>query len=267
MLAITFISAALFQVTAPTPAADTTATKAALLRADRDLSRTAATNPAAFLDRLQPGAPLLLPTQPVLRRGTRDPYLERYAGRGWSFRWTPIHAVASSDGRFGCTTGTTSSQRGTDRVPRYGRYLTCWVKQGDGSWRIAAHARNGETPAVPFPDTTLAGAPHSAVSSSTDLEAALVADAAFARFALDSGPAAAFAQFAANDAMLLGGRASPPRGPEEIRAVFSGFGADQRLLWNPLHGVGVGVAKGGLAFTIGLSAISTAGSGEQAPGH
>jgi ketosteroid isomerase-like protein len=247
---------------------DTTATKTALLAADRELAHTVITAPTALLDLLEPGAAVLLPAEPI-RRGreeARTPYFKRYPSGTMHVEWTPMHAIVSSDGKLGCTTGATATQSLTlDRKPRYGRYVTCWRPGSDGRWRIVAHARNGEAPTVEEPAASTS-APHSATSASGDLDAALVTDAAFARFALDSGPGPAFARFAANDAMLLGGRASPPRGPQEIRAVFNGFSAGQRLLWNPMRGAGA--ASGGLAVTIGLSATGTAaGADEQAPGH
>jgi ketosteroid isomerase-like protein len=235
---------------------DTTATKAALLSADRDLARATIASPNALLDRLEPGAAVLIPGDSIFRGAerARAGYEQRYVADRTHFEWTPLHAVVSTDGRFGCTTGTSTSQKpAVDRSVRYGRYLTCWRAASDGTWHIVVHARNGEAPVVTQPAPDLNGAPHSATGNGSDLRGALDADSAFARLAVDSGPGPAFARFAAEDAMLLGGLPTPRRGPHQIREGFANFPADQRLTWAPIRDLGA--ASGGLAVTVGTASV------------
>jgi ketosteroid isomerase-like protein len=246
--------------TAPLSAqrADTAATRTALLAADRALAaEVAARGPAAILDLLAPSAPFNFPDEPVYRGPTeaRTAFLARYAARGTRIEWTPQHAVVSSDGKLGCTVGITQMTVAADTTghPRYGRYITCWDQNANGAWRIAGHARNGEATFVPLPAPGLKGAPHSATAPhlADELRSALDADVAFAKLSVDSGPATAFVRYAAPDAMLLGARETPVRGPVEIRPGFTDFPSKGRFAWTPIRTLGA--AGGGLAFTVGES--------------
>lgn len=240
--------------------ADTTATKSALLARDRALAAEAIDRgAAAVLEALAPGAVVNIPDEPIHRGAVdaRPSFLRRYGDTGTHVEWIPQHAIASLDGRLGCTIGVTRMMIEGDTTgrPRHGRYVTCWTRGADGAWLVAAHARNGETPAMPQPTAALEVPAHSAtVSRGAGGPSALrAADAAFARLAADSGPGVAFARFAAGDAMLLGGRPSPARGPEEIRAVFAG-GPASAYAWAPLRAAGA--ASGGLGFTVGESVVT-----------
>lgn len=242
---------------------DTSATKAALLARDRALSAEAVDRGAgALLEALALDGTMNIPGEPIHRGvvGARASFLERYGDSGTHVEWTPQHAIVSLDGRLGCTVGVIRMRVESDTTltPRGGRYVTCWTRAADGTWQVAAHARNGETQATPQPAAWLDAAPHSATASrgAGALRAIQDADAAFAKLAVDSGPGAAFARFAANDAMLLGGRPVPPRGPGEIRAVFEG-GPPSAYAWAPARDLGA--ATGGLGFTIGESVVTQNG--------
>jgi len=242
---------------------DTTATKAALLARDRALAAAAIDRGAtALLEALALDAPVNIPGEPIHRGvgDTRASFLKRYGDAGTHVEWTPQHAVASLDGRLGCTVGVTRMrvEGDTAKDPRGGRYITCWTTGTDGTWQVAAHARNGEAQGGPASALALDRPPHSATAArgTVTLRAIQDADAAFAKFAGDSGPAAAFAQYAADDAMLLGGRPVPPRGPSEIRAVFAG-GPPSAYAWAPVRTLGA--ATGGLGFTIGESTVTQNG--------
>lgn len=96
-------------------------------------------------------------------------------------------------------------------------------------------------------------APHSATVSigKNGLQASQKADAAFARLgSMPDGPGPAFVQYAATDAVMLGGSRFP-HGLTEIAAAFDGFPADQVIKWDPMRSFGAG--SGGLAFTVGHS--------------
>ena len=235
---------------------DTAATKAAILAADRDLARaTAARGPAAFFEATDPNAAILIPGQPILRAAdARTALLARYAAPS-SYTWTPVHAVASTDGKLGCTMGYSRFVSAADstRAERRGIYLTCWSKDDKGKWRVVGSERTDSPPQTPrsADSATLANPPHSATHSrgSTALEAAQDADAAFASMGSEpAGPGPAFAAYASDDAVLLGGEEFP-RGQKGIAAAFEGYPADRVITWGPMRSFGMGT--GGLAFTVG----------------
>ncbi len=215
-----------------------------------------------MLEALALDAPVNIPGEPIHRGvvDTRASFLKRYGEAGTHVEWTPQQAIVSLDGQLGCTVGVTRMrvEGDTAKDPRGGRYISCWTKGTDGTWQVAAHARNGEAEGGPAPAAKLDRAPHSATSArgSDALRTIQDADAAFAAFAADSGPGPAFARYAADDAMLLGARPAPPRGPNEIRAVFAG-GPPSVYAWAPVRALGV--ATGGLGFTIGESTVTQNG--------
>jgi ketosteroid isomerase-like protein len=239
--------------------ADTVATKAAILAADRNLAATVATKGTeAFLEALDSSAAVLIPDQPILRgaSGARTAIIARY-GAPSSLTWNPVHVVASTDGKLGCTMGYSrfTNARDTARTVHRGTYLTCWAKDTRGQWKIAGIQLADNPPQTPlFADSaTLPGAPHSATVSigAGALKSAQDADSAFAELgARAAGPGPAFAKYSADDAFLLGG-SEFPRGPAAIAAAFSGYSADRVITWQPMRNFGLG--SGGLAFTVGHS--------------
>lgn len=260
----------LSSLTAAAQKADTAATKAAILAADRSLARHVEhTRAAAFLDALEPGAAVLFPDQPILRgaEGAREAFSARYRAPS-SYSWRPTHAVASTDGRFGCTMGYSrfTNAADTSRKEHLGSYLTCWRRDRSGNWRIAGHQRNDSPGAAPATaeSGTLPGAPHSASLSlpGSALIAAQDADSLFAVFAAQpSGPGPAFARYAAIDGMLIG-EGEFPRGPDQIAKGFEGYSPDRVITWRPMRGFGAG--SGGLAFTVG-HAVSGPRPGKEGP--
>jgi ketosteroid isomerase-like protein len=238
---------------------DTTATKNAILAADRALAAQTARNGAtAFIDALEPNAAVLFPGQPILKGASaaRAPFVARY-GAPSSYSWNPVHAVASTDGNFGCTMGYSRFHYALDSVKteHRGVYITCWTKDSNGKWRIAGTQRADTPQEVPlFVDSaTLPGGPHSATISRDrkDLTASQDADSLFAMLGAEAaGPGPAFVKYAANDGMVIGG-GEFPRGPENIGAMFKGYPADRVITWRPMRDVGAG--SGGLTFTVGHS--------------
>jgi ketosteroid isomerase-like protein len=238
---------------------DTTVTKAAVMAADRALAdRVAKDGPQAFLAALDQGAAVLFPGQAILRGrvGSERPFLARYSGPS-SFSWSPVHAVAATDGRFACTVGFSRFMNAgdTSHLEHKGTYLTCWQRSRDGKWRIVGHQRNdtpGRSPIL-ADSGTMSFAPHSATVSlrGNELRASQDADAAFAKMGSASeGPGPAFVHYAATDAVMLGG-AKFPHGLTGIAAAFDGFPADQIITWDPMRSFGAG--SGGLAYTVGHS--------------
>ena len=251
----------LFLVAAPAGAQtrDTAATKASVLAADRNLARAASrTGAEAFLRALEPGAAVLIPDQPILKgaAGSRAAFLARY-GAPSSYSWAPAHAVASRDGRLACTFGYSSftNARDSARAARRGTYLTCWRRDTGGAWRVAGTQRGDSPESTPaFADSSwLPGGPHSATVSigTRALAASIDADSLFAIMGEElAGPGPAFAKYAAEDAMLVGGEEFP-RGPEGMAAAFATYSPDRVITWRPMRGFGAG--SGGLAFTVGHS--------------
>jgi ketosteroid isomerase-like protein len=238
---------------------DTSETKAAVMAADRALADLVAKDGAqAFLAALDPGAAVLFPGQPILRGrvGSQKAFLARYASPS-AFSWSPVHAVASTDGRFGCTVGFSRFMNAgdTSRLERKGTYLTCWQRSGAGRWRIVGHQRNDSPgrPPILADSGTMSFAPHSATVSlrGNGLRAAQDADAIFAKMgSAAEGPGPAFVHYAATDAVMLGG-SKFPHGLAGIAAAFDGFPADQIITWDPMRSLGAG--SGGLAYTVGHS--------------
>ena len=145
-----------------------------------------------------------------------------------SVAWTPVHAVVARDGALGCTTGVLHLPAADSAQSSTGRYASCWRRGADGAWRMVAHSR-----------------------------VMAEADRAFARFSADSGgPAGAFARWVATDGMLLGGRAVPARGPEQVGKAFAGFPADGKFAWGPIDALAAASRDGDLGFTIGEARIA-----------
>jgi ketosteroid isomerase-like protein len=258
-LSALLLAAVLLAAPAEAQVRDTAATKASVLAADRNLAQAVARSGAeAFIRALEPGAAVLIPGQPVLKgpAGSRSAFLARY-GSPSSYSWAPTHAVASRDGRLACTFGYSSftNSRDTVRAVRRGTYLTCWRRYAGGEWRVAGTQRADSPPAAPaFADSSwLPGGPHSATVSKgvRPLAESIEADSLFAMMGAElAGPGPAFAKYAAEDALLVGGEEFP-RGPEGMAAAFATYSPDRVITWRPMRGFGAG--SGGLAFTVGHS--------------
>ena len=240
-------------------AQDTTATKASLLRADR----AAASSEEALRRAMSPAAAVLLPGEHVLRgAATWTARLTALAtapeGRA---AWTPVHAVVSRDGGFGCTTGVLHLVATDSAQPTTGRYAACWRREGDGSWRILTLAGAPAPPSVKsLPDSLLGGPGSTGVAAPRDARPAFEmteADRLFARFSADSGgPAGAFSRWIADDGMMLGARAAPVRGPEQARQAFATFPATGHFAWAPIEALTKASQDGSLGFTIGEARIA-----------
>lgn len=235
-------------------AQDTTATKASLLSADR----VAASSEAALRRAMSPGAAVLLPGENVLRgEATWTARLAALTTAPESrAAWTPVHAVVSRDGGFGCTTGVLRLVAADAAQPTTGRYAACWRRDGDGNWRILALSHAAATPSVKsLPDSLPGGPGSTGVAAPRGARPAFEmteADRLFARFSADSGgPAGAFSRWIADDGMMLGERAVPVRGPAQARQAFAGFPATGHFEWAPIEALTKASEDGSLGFTIG----------------
>jgi ketosteroid isomerase-like protein len=68
---------------------------------------------------------------------------------GMSLTWTPAGAGMAASGDLGYTYGEytlKSKDKDGHPVVRYGKYMTVWKKQKDGSWKVAADMGNNAPP-------------------------------------------------------------------------------------------------------------------------
>ena len=64
---------------------------------------------------------------------------------GTSLTWTPVKAEMSASGDLGYTYGNyvlKSKNKEGKIVPNYGKYMSIWKKQKDGSWKVVADMGN-----------------------------------------------------------------------------------------------------------------------------
>ncbi len=241
--------------------ADTTRTKAELMAVDRRLAADVATRGQdAVIALLEPDAAVLVPRHEILQGpgAAATPLRTRYDGRS-AYRWVTSHAVASIDGRFGCTVGTSTFRDAADTSGAAfgGRLITCWRRTTSGAWRIVARQHGDRQVRLAANVTSappLVYAPGSATVAVTaatrdELVANEISFATMGR-STQSTIGTAFAAFAAEDGLLMA-RFDVVQGRRAIEAAFADWPATSVLWWEPDRRFGGG--RGGLAFTVGPS--------------
>jgi ketosteroid isomerase-like protein len=179
--------------------------------------------------------------------------------------WNVIVADVSNDGTRGYTWGEGSStiDFGAGGTPRPSFFLIYWNRAADGDWQVQAFVFNAGGPQVTpipagfgTPDTK-----HRRNFPNTDPaeQAAQVlgVDAAFSAASVSNGSGPAFEQFAAPNAIAIGG----PEfvfGPKDIGAAFTG-GPNDVVSWVPLHSDAA--ASGDLGFSVGEAVFVIEGAG------
>lgn len=78
----------------------------------------------------------------------RDALIARFSRwpDGAALRWTPVSGLAAPSGGFGYTWGTsvfTAPDATGETTSRYGKYISIWRKEPDGTWRFVADMGNG----------------------------------------------------------------------------------------------------------------------------
>lgn len=231
-----------------------------LLAADRAAADTAvALGLAEALQRsgapelvvVYPGAPVVAGRDAVYRLLSQQSALKAI-----TLRWVPLYAEVSADGSFGISWGVTgiASAAAPPAGPlRLGKYLSAWRRVGDG-WKLVARAEVGLLPGPAYvAPAGFTAPPLVALPRSGPVADYAGADAEFAALAGRQGAAAAFAAFAASDAVIFPGTGELARGPEAIRRVLGG---DQSAWsWRPVAGGGAA----DLGFTVGESVITAKG--------
>jgi ketosteroid isomerase-like protein len=173
----------------------------------------------------------------------------------WSY--APIRVDVSSDGKEGYTMGYTELTNAAGAVAP-GRYLSYWVKQSDGTWKVEAYKRiaraAGQVSLKPPPGFETPDNKHRRYFPNTDAAseaaAAAAADQAFSDLAQVVGNSAAFARYAAPSAAQSGTSASV--GWEFGRAAIAAAHASEALgtfSWTPV--IAHAAESGDLAFTVG----------------
>jgi ketosteroid isomerase-like protein len=68
---------------------------------------------------------------------------------GTSLTWTPVKADMAASGDLGYTYGNyvfTAKNKEGKSVPTYGKYMSVWKKQKDGSWKVVVDMGNSSPP-------------------------------------------------------------------------------------------------------------------------
>lgn len=249
-------------VAAQAGTADRLARRDELLAADRALSDSVLTlgyaegvTRAATPDLaiLWAGAPVIAGQQQV-----HDFLLAQTALQRLRLRWVPLYAEVSGDGTFGVSYGVTgvvpAGAADTATAPlRFAKYLSAWRSEPAG-WRLVAQAQIGVTRSQ---EVTLADGftppPLPPVATVGALAAFADADRRFAAQAGRENAAAAFAAFAADDAVTFAPTGELTRGPADIRRAFTEEGTPSSWRWHPV--IAGGAPAGDLGYTIGEAII------------
>jgi ketosteroid isomerase-like protein len=102
----------------------------------------------AFSNNAAPDGVLFGPTQLVIGPKAVDEYFKSQPA-GTSLTWRPVYGAVAASGDLGFTIGESiRTARGPSgaAVQRFGKYITVWRKQPDGSWKFVVDGGNA-TPA------------------------------------------------------------------------------------------------------------------------
>jgi ketosteroid isomerase-like protein len=200
---------------------------------------------------LRAGAP------PVYGRSAATAMVESNPRLPTTTTWQPIAAGLSHDRLSGYTYGIAVYPREETGPPAVARYIAFWTRGRGGPWRLLAYAEVG--PGSPTVTVAPAVTPVPSVAGGAEAQRATMAIAAsdsdFADDASLGGVGAAFANAAANDAVIFGG----PEivfGPSAIRDLLD----EQRgtsLSWHPVYARAA--ESGDLGFSVGESVSTSRG--------
>jgi ketosteroid isomerase-like protein len=258
----------LFVISATTAFAQAPATttrkslRESLLKADRDLSMATLKKGirAAFTDVLASDGYLLYEGAPVI--GGKANVVEVLGSQPvlntLRVKWLPLVVTTSEDGTLGATWGVTTIASPDDSVgPRFGKYINMWRRASDGTWQLVAHVDMGRTDAKVVLSKEMKApvfdprAGNGAAFAKADLD--------FSKSAGANGAPAAFAEFAATDAMTLPGTGEIVIGPPAIKSRMSESpAAAAKWEWHPVYSEGA--ASGDLGYTIGEAVITPPGA-------
>jgi ketosteroid isomerase-like protein len=234
-----------------------------LLKVDRALSAAVLSKgmSAAFAEVASPDAILLYDGAPVISgRGNVLALLDGQPMlKATRVQWLPLVVTVSSDGSLGAAWGAVSVRAAdskSDSALRFAKYISTWRRSPAGQWQLAAYVemRLSDQKAVIPPNLSQSSPPFGNPLSGTGAAFAK-ADIDFATMAGASGGPAAFAAFAAPDAMTLPGTGEIVVGPAAINArMLESPAAKAKWEWHPVYSEGS--AAGDLGFTVGEATIS-----------
>ena len=235
---------------------------ATLLAADSALAAAAARGlRAGLIGGMAEDAVLLYPGASIAHGRARAAHLldSSPGAAATHATWRPMRAEVSADGTRGYSYGRGVTARHA-ATSASGMHYVAWWRRDGGRWVLAAwlFQRTRATPpdtlaTWPCHDVSPVAAPLTHANSHEESRAAVIAaDSAFAARADTAGPAAAFAEYAADDAVSLGARPVPTCGKAEIGAQFQG-GAPGDLRWAPI--VGDAAASADLGYTVGSATV------------
>jgi hypothetical protein len=193
-------------------------------------------------------APVIRGRDNVLRVMTQSPY------RKAPQRWQALRVLVSRDGLLGATFGIALIESGLGEPSRLGRYITAWRCDSRNSWQVVAHVDIRSAP----PNLRLPPEIPLSLGDSSPRDAFSRADLDFARMAGDSGAAAAFAHFAAPDAVTFGSGGEINIGPNNIRARMMEGRMGAQWRWRPV--VSFVAPSADLGATIGEAEIRVPGA-------
>jgi hypothetical protein len=193
-------------------------------------------------------APVIRGRDNVLRVMTQSPY------RKAPQRWQALRVLVSRDGLLGATFGIALIESGLGEPSKLGRYITAWRCDSRNSWQVVAHVDIRSAP----PNLRLPPEIPLSLGDSSPRDAFSRADLDFARMAGDSGAAAAFAHFAAPDAITFGSGGEINIGPNNIRARMMEGRTGAQWRWRPL--VSFVAPSADLGATIGEAEIRVPGA-------
>jgi ketosteroid isomerase-like protein len=156
LVVVVLVGVAAFKDTRSARAAEADA-HAQLLQADRDFDRaTAEQGVEGWVSYFAEDGKMFLRNGQIV--GDHDSIRELMAPAfeqpGYSLRWQPLAADMSSADDLGYTYGDytlTATDKEGQPVTLYGRYVTIWKKQADGSWKVAADIGTPPNPSPPPP--------------------------------------------------------------------------------------------------------------------
>ena len=235
--------------------------RAALLAADRALAARMATEPfaSAVPGAMTGSAVLVWPAAAVVRGPAvvRQLLAVQPGLAGARISWQPLHVEVAADGSLGLIWGVTALDRDTGAtrtpLPRLGRFLAVWRREG-AAWKIEALAVNGVVPAAEARWLDGFGpAELPALRSTGSAGRFVAADSVFAARAGAKGAAAAFAEWAAPDAVTFATSGELNMGPVRIRAALAGD--DSEWKWGAVAAGASG--DGSLGWTVGQATITS----------
>jgi ketosteroid isomerase-like protein len=253
------VAAPAVELRAQAPAPDP---RVALLQADARWSASVAAGRLdAWIGGLAEDAVYLHPGAPLAEgRAAVRAFAEAQPAGAFPEAWTPVEGAVSPDGTAGYTMGVALfrvAAAGGTAVPRFGRYVTAWRREGE-RW-VAAALVLVQPQGVPAPVLAPATSWPNPAQARPSAGAAAAMERADREFAADGnarGPGPAFGRFAADEAMMWGPAGGALRGPATIAAGFGGGPGEWR--WAPVRSGAS--ADGALGFTVGEAEIAAPGA-------